>query len=165
MRNQGMDESYQNEDKMDFLTQDLQKSIFRAMQRMLELQDKTQIGKITELGHLMPPRTLSKPGVEALIMSTLLRLDTKAIFNEPKERRIQKVIELRKSWPAHMLFNAASRKTTEPGFRWAPISFIEKGVSPFVVATDSSDLDEGLVGNLSSKEILDEQGENPYSDH
>ncbi|KAI9761889.1 MAG: hypothetical protein M1840_001542 [Geoglossum simile] len=129
-----MEEAKRHADSGHFLHRSIQLATFRPFGRILRIKALPPVGKITELGHLMVTRSTTK-GDEALIIATSLGLDNGTLFNTPIHLRTQKLLHVQRYWPYHILFNNMSTRMTEPGYRWAPQSFLERGISPFMLGS------------------------------
>ncbi|KAI9770477.1 MAG: hypothetical protein M1839_003192 [Geoglossum umbratile] len=141
-------------DSGHFLNRAMQLTTFEIFGRILEIKNIPGFDQITELRDLMATRSTTRKGDEALIVATILGLDTGILFDAPVGQRTERLLHMQRYWPYHMLFNNLSTRNTEPGYRWAPRSFLEKGVPSTMLGSEELPLDHHITGEQISPTLI-----------
>ncbi|KAL3424858.1 hypothetical protein PVAG01_04139 [Phlyctema vagabunda] len=90
-------------------------------------EDSTMKGMLTMLPHVrnsLCTRSTSNESDEAVCLANIMGLDVARVYDMPDADRMEAFWSQVDELPVGLAFSTAKRKLSQPGFRWAPASFM-----------------------------------------
>lgn len=111
------------EELLDVLKTQLAAEIFRLSKRWNYVEKDLGAFGLGDVARSLQWRTTSRSDDETLAISSLLNISTYELVSLPPEKRMKTLLLRVCNLPSNILFLSGS-KLDEPGFRWAPKSFL-----------------------------------------
>ncbi|OAP60327.1 hypothetical protein AYL99_05329 [Fonsecaea erecta] len=91
---------------------------------MSKVRAETTLRQIPQLRLALQTRTTTWGFDEPICLSTVMGVDTRKVVEAPNEQKMQVLWSLVSNIPAGLAFSPATRKLSNSGYRWAPMSLM-----------------------------------------